>query len=69
MPNISSYAICLFLIKFLTLKVDISGEICTFKFDNSESYFVCGEKNVHKVLIIYLLKACPGTILFGKWRK
>ena len=40
MPNIPSYAICLFLIKVLTLKVDIIGERCTCKFDNSESYFV-----------------------------
>ena len=32
MPNIPSYAICLFLIKVLTLKVDISGERCTCKF-------------------------------------
>ena len=66
MPNIPRCAICLFLIKVLTLKVDISGERCTCKFDNSESYF--GEKNVHKVLIIYLLKACPGTIWFGQLR-
>ena len=63
MPNIPSCAICLFLIKVLTLKVDISGERCTCKFETS-----CGEKNVHKVLIIYLLKACPGTIWFGQLR-
>ena len=40
MPNIPSYAKCLFLIKGLTLMVDISGERCSCKFDNSESYFL-----------------------------
>ena len=44
MPNIPNYAVChyycLFLIKVLTLKVVISVERCTCKFDNSESYFV-----------------------------
>ena len=39
MPIISSYTLCMFLIKVLTLAVDISVEICTCKFDNSESYF------------------------------
>ena len=68
MPNIPSCAICLFLIKVLTLKVDISGERCTCKFDNIANHTLCGEKNVHKVLIIYLLKACPGTIWFGQLR-
>ena len=58
-----------FLIKVLTLKVDISGERCTCKFDNDgENHTLCDEKNVHKVLIIYFLKACPGTIWFGQWR-
>ena len=37
LPYIPSYAICLFLTKDLTLKVNISGERCTCKFDNSES--------------------------------
>ena len=32
------------------------------------NHTLCGEKNVHKVLIIYLLKACPGTIWFGQLR-
>ena len=67
MPDIPSYALCMFLIKVLTLKADISVERCTCKFNNSESYF-CGEKNVHKVLIIYFWKARPGTIWFGQWR-
>ena len=40
MPTIPSYAVCLFLIKVLTLKVDISVEKCTGKFDNSELYLV-----------------------------
>ena len=40
MPIIPSYTLCMFLIKVLTLKVDISVERCTCKFDNSESYFV-----------------------------
>ena len=40
MPNIHSYALCPFLIKVLTLKVDIGVERCTCKLDNSESYFV-----------------------------
>ena len=40
MPIIPSYALCVFLIKVLTLKVDISVERCTCKFDNSKSYFV-----------------------------
>ena len=31
-----------------------------------ENHTLCGEKNVHKVLIIYLWKACPGTIWFGQ---
>ena len=52
-PDIRSYAVCLFLIKVLTLKVDISMERCTGKFDNSESY-LCSEKDVHKVLILCL---------------
>ena len=32
------------------------------------NHTLCGEKNVHKVLIICLWKACPGTIWFGQWR-
>ena len=44
----------------------IGVEKCTGKFDNSESY-LCSEKNVHKVLIIYLWKACPGTVWFSQW--
>ena len=40
MPYIPSYSVCLILIKVLTLKVDISMERCTCKFDDSESCFV-----------------------------
>ena len=40
MPNIPIYAVCMLLIKVLTLKVDICVERCAGKFDNSESHFV-----------------------------
>ena len=26
------------------------------------NHTLCGERNVHKVLIIHLPKACPGTV-------
>ena len=67
MPNIPSCAICLFLIKVLTLKVD-KAEKDVHVNSTIANHTLCGEKNVHKVLIIYLLKACPGTIWFGQLR-
>ena len=30
------------------------------------NHTLCGKKNVHKVLIIYLLKARPDTVWFGE---
>ena len=56
MPIITRYALCMFLIKVLTLKVDISVED---EHVNSTiaNHTLYGNKNVHKVLIIYLWKA------------
>ena len=39
----------------IEFKVNISGEKCTCKFDkNLANHNLCSEKNVHKVMIIYL---------------
>ena len=68
MPNIPSYAICLFLIKVLTFNVDIPVGKDVHVNSTIANHTLSGEKNVHKVLIICLLKACPGIIWFGQWR-
>ena len=65
MPIIPSYTLCMFLVKVLTLKVDISGKDVLVN-STIANHTLCGKKNVHKVLIIYLWKARPGTIWFGQ---
>ena len=43
------------------------GKVYIYVNSTIANHTLCGEKNVHKVLIIYLWKACPGTIWFGPW--
>ena len=54
------------LIKVLTLKVNILSVERLHENSTIANHTLCGEKNVHKVLIICLRKARPGTIWFGQ---
>ena len=70
MPNIPSNAVCLFLINVFKLKVESVEKAWKNVQVNSTiaNHTLCCEKNVHKVLIIYIWEACQGTVWFGQCR-